>query len=76
MKVDGRGNIYVAQWTGGKVLKLSPEGRLLHVFEITAGEGTTNVAFGEGGKDLYVTVVKDPDDPKAKGAIVTIPNVE
>ena len=76
MKVDARGNIYVAQWSGGKVLKLSPEGKLLHVFPIAAGAGTTNVAFGEGGKDLYVTVVKDPNDPKAKGSIVKIPNVD
>ena len=76
MKIDSKGNIYVAQWTGGKVLKLSPEGKLLHVFDIAAGDGTTNVAFGEGGKDLYVTVVKDPNDPKAKGSIVKISNVE
>ena len=59
MKVDAKGNIYVAQWSGGKVLKISPAGKLLHVFNIAAGNGTTNVAFGEGEKDLYVTVVKD-----------------
>jgi gluconolactonase len=76
MKIDGKGNIYVAQWTGGKVLKLSPKGKLLHVFDITAGDGTTNLAFGEGGGDLYVTVVKDPNDPKAKGSIVKIQNVD
>jgi gluconolactonase len=76
MKIDGKGNMYVAQWTGGKVLKISPEGKLLHVFQIAAGEGTTNVAFGDAGKDLYVTVVKDPNDPKAKGSIVKIANVE
>jgi gluconolactonase len=76
MKVDSKGNVYVAQWFGGKILKLSPEGKLLHVFKIAAGDGTTNVAFGEGETDLYVTVVKDPDDPKAKGAIVKIPNVK
>jgi gluconolactonase len=75
MKVDGDGNIYVAQWCGGKVLKLSPEGKLLHVFEIAAGDGTTNVAFGPDGKDLYVTVVKDPNDPQASGAIVKVANV-
>jgi gluconolactonase len=74
MKVDSKGNLYVAQWSGGKVLKLSPEGRLLHLFEITAGTGTTNVAFGEGERDLYVTVVKDPADPQAKGVIVKLPN--
>src|SRR5207247_8445294 len=41
MKVDSKGNIYVAQWFGGKILKISPEGKLLHVFEIAAVDGTT-----------------------------------
>src|SRR5436305_2057958 len=27
MKIDSHGNIYVAQWFGGKILKLSPEGK-------------------------------------------------
>jgi gluconolactonase len=76
MKVDRSGNVYVAQWFGGKVLKLSPEGKLLHVFEIAAGDGTTNLAFGEGEKELYVTVVKDPNDSQAKGSVVKISNVE
>ena len=68
MKIDRKGNIYVAQWFGGKILKLSPEGKLLHVFEIAAGDGTTNVAFGEDEKDLYVTVVKDPRIRRRKAA--------
>jgi gluconolactonase len=76
MKIDSKGNIYVAQWFGGKILKISPDGKLLHVFEISAGDGTTNVAFGESEKDLYVTVVKDPKDQQAKGSIVKIPNVK
>ena len=64
---DSKGNIYVAQWFGGK---------LLQVFEIFSGDGTTNVAFSEGEKELYVTVVKDPNDPQAKGSIVKIPNLK
>jgi gluconolactonase len=76
MKIDKKGNIYVAQWFGGKILKLSPEGKLLRKFEIAAGDGTTNVAFGPDEKELYVTVVKDPNDPQAKGSVVKIPNVE
>ena len=74
MKIDPKGNIYVAQWCGGKVLKISPAGKLLHVFNIAAGNGTTNVAFSDDGKELYVTVVKDPNDQQAKGCIVKIPN--
>jgi len=76
MKIDSKGNIYVAQWFGGKILKISPDGKLLHVYEIAAGDGTTNVAFSEGEKELYVTVVKDPKDPQAKGSIVKIANVK
>ena len=75
MKVDSRGDIYVAQWFGSRVLKLSADGKLLHVFKIAAGMGTTNLAFGEGERELYVTVVKDPNDAKAMGQVVRIPNV-
>ena len=75
MKIDSHGDMYVAQWFGGKILKISPAGKLLHVFEIAAGDGTTNVAFGPGEKDLYVTAVKDPEDPQARGSVVRIPNV-
>jgi gluconolactonase len=76
LKVDAQGNLYVAQWMGGKVLKISSAGALLRVFEIAAGDGTTNVAFGEDGKHLYVSVVKDPADPQARGSIVRVDNVE
>ena len=55
-------------------MKLSRDGKLLRIFEIAAGNGTTNVAFGEGEKELYVTVVKHPKDPQAKGSIVEIAN--
>lgn len=75
MKLDGEGNLYVAQFFGGKILKIAPDGKLLHVFPIAAGDGPTNVAFGPGGKQLYVTVVTDPNDAKASGSIVRIPNV-
>src|SRR5216117_2295163 len=50
LKIDSHGNLYVAQLFGGKVLKISPAGKLLHIFEIAAGNGPTNVAFDEGEK--------------------------
>lgn len=75
MKIDSKGDLYVAQLYGGKILKLSPEGKLLHTFKIAAGNGTTNVAFGPDEKDLYVSVVENLADPKAPGRIVRIPNV-
>lgn len=74
MKIDADGNMYVAQWFGAKILKISPNGKLLHVFKIAAGSGTTNLAFGKGGKALYVTVVANPNDPRARGSVVRIPS--
>jgi len=49
-------------------LKISPDGKLPHVFEIAADGGTANVAFGKGEKELYVTVVKDPKDRRQRAA--------
>jgi gluconolactonase len=77
LKVDSAGDLYVAQYYGGRILKISPEGKLLHIFDIAAGNGTTNVAFGPGEKDLYISVVKNADDlaGEARGSIVRIANV-
>jgi sugar lactone lactonase YvrE len=75
LKIAQNGDLYVAQFFGGRVLKLSPQGKLLHVFNISAGDGTTNLAFDAGEKHLYVSVVKNAADPKALGAIVRVDNV-
>lgn len=76
LKADSHGDLYVAQYYGGRILKISADGKLLRVFDIAAGNGTTNVAFGPGEKDLYVSVVKNADDlaGEASGSIVRIPN--
>lgn len=75
IRVDRAGTLYVAQYNGGKVLKISPSGKLLHIFDVSAGDGVTNVALSADETELYVTVVRNPDDPKALGSIVRIANV-
>jgi sugar lactone lactonase YvrE len=75
MRVDAAGNVYVAQFFGGRVLKIAPSGKLLREFPIATGSGTTSVALDEGEKNLFVTVVASPIDFKTwKGAIVKIAN--
>jgi hypothetical protein len=76
MKFDSKGNIMLPNGLAVRFLKISPDSKLLHVFKIAAGDGATNIAFGEGETELYVTVVKDPKDPQAKGSIVKIANVK
>ncbi len=62
--------------SAARFLKISPDGKLLHVFEIASGDGTTNVAFSEDEKELYVTMVEDPNDQQAKGIFVKVANVK
>ena len=64
--------MYVAQWEGGRILKISPTGKLLRVFDVATGRGTMNVALDQDGKSLYVAVAYDVNDPQYKGAIVKI----
>jgi len=58
MKLDRDGNIFVAYYLGKKILKVSPQGKLLTSFDVPA-IGTTNVEFGETGDFIYVTGAED-----------------
>lgn len=56
MRTDVEGNIYIARYDKGTVVKISPKGELLE--EITLkGKKPTNVAFGDkDGRTIYVTL--------------------
>lgn len=55
IEVDRDGNVYVAQWGGGKILKISAAGELLKIIEVPGSAGTTNIAFSEDEKNMYIT---------------------
>ncbi len=56
MRCDVQGNLYVTRWGKGTVVKLSPEGEILHEIQL-AGLKCTNLAFGgPDGCTCYVTV--------------------
>ena len=51
LKIDTDGNLFA---TGpGGVLVLTPEGK--HLGTIMTGQATSNVAFGDDGRTLYMT---------------------
>ena len=56
MRCDADGNLYVARWSSGCIVKLSPAGQLLQTIKLK-GMKPTNIAFGGiDGKTAYVTV--------------------
>ena len=56
MRCDIKGNLYIARFGKGTIVKVSPEGKVLK--EITlVGKRPTNVAFGgKDGRTVYVTL--------------------
>ncbi|WP_054204062.1 SMP-30/gluconolactonase/LRE family protein [Pseudoalteromonas porphyrae] len=57
MRVDNQGNIFVARYGAGVILKISPAGKVLHTYTLK-GQHPTNVAFNEEQTKLYVTMQK------------------
>jgi len=58
MKVDSRGNIFVAYYMGGQVVKMSSDGQFLQSFEIP-GIAVTNLTFYPDDNSMYVAAVED-----------------
>jgi gluconolactonase len=56
MRCDIKGNLYVARFGKGMVVKISPEGKIMKEIKL-AGNKPTNVAFGgSDGCTVYVTL--------------------
>jgi len=64
MRVDIKGNLYIARYGKGVIAKVSPQGKQLSEIKLK-GKYPTNVAFGgKDGKQVFVTMQK-------RGAIET-----
>jgi len=68
MKVDSRGNIFVAYYMGGQVVKMSSEGEFLRAFEIP-GIAVTNLTFYPDDNSMYVAAVEDVSGAPYHGSI-------
>ncbi len=68
MRVDSQGNIFVAYYMGGYVVKMSSEGKFIQSFEIL-GIGVTNLTFYPDDSSMYVTAVEDVSGAPYHGSI-------
>lgn len=56
MRTDVEGNLYIARYGKGTVVKISPKGEILQEITLT-GKSPSNVAFGgKDGKTVFVTL--------------------
>ena len=68
MKVDSQGNIFVAYYMGGHVVKISSQGKFLQSFEIP-GIAVTNLTFYPDDSSMYVAAVEDVTGVPFHGSI-------
>ncbi len=68
MKADSQGNIFVAYYMGGHVVKMSSEGKFLQSYEIP-GTAVTNLTFYPDDSSMYVAAVEDVTGAPFHGSI-------
>jgi gluconolactonase len=73
LRVDARGNVFVALYQGGGVAIVSPAGALIGLVDVPAAHHT-NLAISPDGKSLYVTAVDDDPRTTYRGEIVELAN--
>lgn len=73
MRCDIKGNLYIARFGKGTVVKVSPDGKVLREIALI-GKRPTNVAFGgKDGRTVYVTL---QDQGNIESFLVDIPGRE
>jgi sugar lactone lactonase YvrE len=57
MRVNSEGQIFITRYGAGKVLKVSPKGKVLKTYKLK-GQHPTNLTFNESQTKMYVTMQK------------------
>jgi sugar lactone lactonase YvrE len=71
LTVDSEDYIWTAQWGGGCVIRLSPDGREDGRIETSGARYVTSVAFGgEDLQDLFITTAAQGDSPGSNGGAI------
>lgn len=81
LTVDADGCVWTALWSGGRVHRYTPDGRLDRVVEVPAPKTTACAFGGPDLRDLYITTARsdDPDtepppDESLAGALFVLPD--
>ncbi len=73
IRMDKRGNIFVALYEGGGLAVVSPDGKRVAQLDLPAAHHT-NLAIAPDGKSIYVTAVDDGPGGSYSGALYRVPN--
>jgi gluconolactonase len=73
LKTDSAGNLYIAQFEGGRVLVANPAGQLVRTLAVPAPY-VTNLTFGETEVTVFVTAATDAWNEPYPGQVYKLEN--
>jgi gluconolactonase len=73
IKLGPDGNLYIGQYSAGRILVVSTEGKLVPKLEVPS-PAAPNLTFGADGKTVYVMAVDDQQNAPYKGKVYAIAN--
>ena len=73
IKLGPDGNLYIGQYSAGRILVVTTEGKLVRKLEVPSPTAP-NLTFGPDGSTVYVMAVDDTQNAPYKGTVYAIPN--
>ena len=73
LKTDSQGNLYICQYSKGRIVVVSPDKKLLRTINVPS-PAAPNLAFGAGEKELYIMAVDDQNNAPYWGKVYIVPN--
>lgn len=71
IKLGPDGNFYIGQYSSGRIVVVTPEGKLVRVIEVPS-PAAPNLAFTPDGKAIYVMAVDDTSNPPYRGTVYKV----
>ena len=73
IKLGPDGNLYIGQYSAGRILVVDTEGKLLRKIEVPS-PAAPNLTFSDDGNVVYVMAVDDTTNASYRGTVYAAPN--
>jgi sugar lactone lactonase YvrE len=73
LKTDSKGNLYIAQFSAGRIVVVTSEGKLLRTIDVPS-PSAPNLNFGPDEDAVYIMAVDDANNAPYYGKVYQVPN--
>lgn len=73
LKVDSKGNLYIGQYSKGRIVVVSPDKKLVKTIDVPS-PAAPNLCFGPEEKVVYIMAVDDQSNAPYWGKVYEVPN--